>query len=75
MTIFPDFLTAVYDQSEIKTEENPKQIFVAVTSDRGLCGALHSNLSRALKAEFDKHPGEDIKIVTVGEKAKVFFQL
>ena len=48
---------------------------MAISSDRGLCGALHSNIGRALKSEFEAKPDDaDIKVVSVGEKAKVFIQ-
>nr|CAB3224514.1 ATP synthase subunit gamma, mitochondrial-like [Phallusia mammillata] len=65
---------SLYDKTTVPAEENEKKVFVAISSDRGLCGALHSNLSRALKAEFEKETREDTKIISVGEKSKVFFQ-
>jgi len=44
-------------------------IFVC-SSDRGLCGALHTNMSRAAKA-LREEKGEDGKYVVIGEKARI----
>merc|ERR1712055_1182056 len=43
---------AFYEKAEIKGEEDkPTKLIVACSSDRGLCGAIHSNISKAIKAE------------------------
>jgi len=44
-------------------------IFVC-SSDRGLCGALHTNMSRAAK-EIREEKGADGKYIVIGEKARV----
>jgi len=44
-------------------------IFVC-SSDRGLCGALHTNMSRAAKA-IREEKGDDGKYVVIGEKARI----
>jgi F-type H+-transporting ATPase subunit gamma len=44
-------------------------IFVC-SSDRGLCGALHTNMCRAAKT-IREEKGEDGKYVVIGEKARV----
>jgi len=44
-------------------------IFVC-SSDRGLCGALHTNMSRAAKA-IREEKGADGKYVVIGEKARI----
>jgi len=44
-------------------------IFVC-SSDRGLCGALHTNMCRAAKA-IREEKGDDGKYVVIGEKARV----
>lgn len=37
--------TAFYERAEVtSTEEAPAKLLIAVTSDRGLCGAVHSGL-------------------------------
>ena len=75
-SLINDYISsALYDKVEMDTADKHNQIYVAVSSDRGLCGALHSNIGRALKSEYEKKTAEeDIKIVTIGEKAKAFLQ-
>nr|XP_018670674.1 ATP synthase subunit gamma, mitochondrial-like isoform X2 [Ciona intestinalis] len=66
---------AVYDKAKIESEARPKQVYIGVSSDRGLCGALHSNIGRALKSKFEEQPDNvETKVVTVGDKVKVFLQ-
>ena len=43
---------AFYEQAEIKGDDKgSNQLYVAVTSDRGLCGGIHSSVVKAIKAE------------------------
>uniref|UniRef100_H2ZEH4 ATP synthase subunit gamma n=2 Tax=Ciona savignyi TaxID=51511 RepID=H2ZEH4_CIOSA len=67
---------AVYEKANIEVSaERPKQVFIGIASDRGLCGALHSNIGRAVKSKFEEQPAAvETKIVTVGEKVKAFLQ-
>lgn len=51
------------------TQPGTHLIFVC-SSDRGLCGALHTNMSRAAKA-IREEKGEDGKYVVIGEKARI----
>ena len=46
------------------------EVIVALSSDRGLCGAIHSSISKAIKAH---SVGREPKIVIVGDK--VIFNL
>ncbi|KAK6752630.1 hypothetical protein RB195_003816 [Necator americanus] len=53
-----------------KKEEKGKQLLVLVTSDRGLCGGVHSSIAREAKSIL-AHAGEkDIRVVCIGDKAK-----
>jgi F-type H+-transporting ATPase subunit gamma len=63
---------SVYEKAEITPSGNAQQLlYVAVASDRGLCGALHSNIARAVKEDMTTLPeGTVAKVVTLGEKAK-----
>jgi len=47
-----------------------KRVLILASSDRGLCGALHSNLARAAALEAAKDP-ENTKYVVLGEKARI----
>lgn len=41
---------------------------VSITSDSGLCGGIHSSVSKATKLAIKENP--DIKLAVVGERAK-----
>jgi len=53
------------------TPEGTHLIFVC-SSDRGLCGALHTNTARAAVALAEQH--KDPKYVVIGEKVRVAFK-
>lgn len=50
--------------------------YIIVSSDRGLCGGLNSNLFRKVIGELKHHQEQNIgiDICTIGAKANVFFQ-
>ncbi|RNA39219.1 ATP synthase subunit mitochondrial, partial [Brachionus plicatilis] len=71
--------TSVFsEQAEVPTEpENVKKhLVVAVTSDRGLCGAIHTSIVKAVKALLaeEKYQNLDTKIVCIGDKSKTMLQ-
>lgn len=48
---------------------------VAITSDRGLCGACHSSICKSIKADFAAIPKNyETRLVIVGDKAKAILQ-
>jgi len=63
---------AFYEKAEItQDDKKPNHLIVALTSDRGLCGSVHSNIVRAIKADVPQKPaGTNFKIVAVGDKAR-----
>merc|ERR1712142_483510 len=65
-----------YEHAEIKSEkEAPKELYIAMTSDRGLAGAVHSSIGKAIRAELADRPNLDnVKIICVGDKSRAFFQ-
>ena len=64
----------LFKQSEVEApKEGGRDLFVVVSSDRGLCGGIHSSVSkktRAAVAELAKAGGEQPSIIVLGEKAK-----
>ncbi|MBK8284588.1 MAG: F0F1 ATP synthase subunit gamma [Ahniella sp.] len=50
--------------------------YVVVSTDRGLCGGLNTNLFRRILAEIREHQknGVEVDIVAIGQKASVFFR-
>lgn len=62
-----------YEQAEIEApEEEPKKLVIAVTSDRGLCGAVHTGVSRNIRERLlaDPKERENTKIICVGDKSR-----
>lgn len=57
---------SLYEKNEFAEGED--KVFVAISSDRGLCGGIHSGLGRTLKAT---HAAKPItKSIVVGDKVK-----
>merc|ERR1711881_796801 len=49
----------------------PKELYVALTSDRGLCGAIHSNVCKTIRNELLAKPNLDnVGIICVGDKSR-----
>ena len=60
----------VFEQAETKPveDENKKTLLVVCSSDKGLCGGIHSGLSRAVRKMLADKP--DAHLVVIGEKCK-----
>jgi len=71
---------AFYQQAEVNSSnESPKELYVAMTSDRGLAGAVHSSINKKIRGELhDKMAAGDdlsnVKVICVGDKSRAFFQ-
>ena len=48
------------------------QLIIAVSSDRGLCGAVHSSIGRIVKADIVANP--NTKVIIVGDKVRNILQ-
>ena len=69
--------TPEYNHSFLATERPRKRVgFIVVSSDRGLCGGLNSNLFRKMVREIKEQQKAEIEPVfcTIGTKALGFFQ-
>ncbi|KAK4337398.1 hypothetical protein RND71_043345 [Anisodus tanguticus] len=55
-------------------ENNPTKVgtlVIALTSDRGLCGAVHSSVAKKVRSLMtDEENEKNLKIITIGDKAK-----
>lgn len=53
-------------------EDKKKHLLIGVSSDRGLCGAIHSSIAKHLKSEVANltAAGKEVKIVGVGDKLR-----
>jgi len=58
--------------AEAADKRKPDHLIVVMSSDRGLCGGIHSSLSKAVKhdMELDSHKGANVKMILCGEKTK-----
>lgn len=64
---------AFYEQAEIAAPEGvPNKLVVAITSDRGLCGACHTGVARNIRDQLLANPADkaNTKIICVGEKSR-----
>ncbi|KAI9040082.1 F1F0 ATP synthase subunit gamma [Aspergillus affinis] len=58
----------VFEQAETKPLDDKKTLLVVASSDKGLCGGIHSGLSKATRRVLQEYPNSDI--VILGDKAK-----
>ena len=66
------YISAFFEKTEVKAEpEKPKHLIIAMSSDKGLCGAIHAGIGRAIRYAIpEKPPGTDVKIICVGDKQR-----
>ncbi|KAJ2078178.1 atp3 gamma subunit of the F1 sector of mitochondrial F1F0 ATP synthase [Coemansia sp. RSA 988] len=60
------------EQVGVKKEGNAKELLVTVSSDKGLCGGIHSSLSRKSRKFLAENP--EAPVVILGDKAKAQLQ-
>ena len=65
----------VFKQSEAQLPRGEgKELFLVVSSDKGLCGSIHSSLSKRTRKEVnslkDEGKGDNATVVVLGEKSK-----
>lgn len=60
----------VFEKAETKAIEgdDKKTLIVVASSDKGLCGGIHSGLSKATRRMLEKNPNADVLVI--GEKSK-----
>ncbi|GAA5883652.1 hypothetical protein JCM3774_003078 [Rhodotorula dairenensis] len=65
---------AIFEQSEAaKSEAKAEKIlYIVASSDRGLCGGIHSSVGKAARKDIEsgEGAGKDIRVVALGEKPK-----
>ncbi|KAM4523064.1 ATP synthase F(1) complex subunit gamma, mitochondrial isoform 2-T2 [Fundulus diaphanus] len=65
---------ALYEKADIKPPEEKatKHLIVGVTSDRGLCGAIHSGVAKSIKSEIASltEGGKEVMVINVGDKLR-----
>lgn len=82
--VFSSTISTVFSQAFIEKSgaaEAPEtgdgnKLIVAITSDRGLCGAVHTNVSKAIRNELSLETPENAqtKVFCVGDKSRALLQ-
>lgn len=69
---FGEGAQSFYERSELKGDDGKAvTLMIALTSDRGLCGGVHSSVSKKIKAHMatEADPSK-VKIITIGDKSR-----
>src|SRR5690606_1759234 len=66
--VYGESSNKVFENAETKGVEEGKKLIVVASSDKGLCGGIHSQLSKTTRAELAKTPDADL--VILGDKCK-----
>ncbi|KAJ1942828.1 atp3 gamma subunit of the F1 sector of mitochondrial F1F0 ATP synthase [Linderina macrospora] len=61
-------------QSGVEKAEGAKELLVVASSDKGLCGGIHSSLSRSARRYLNEGENAETPVVVLGDKAKVQIQ-
>ena len=65
---------AVFEQSEASKSEAKveKILYIVASSDRGLCGGIHSSVAKAARKDIleGEGAGKEIRVIALGEKPK-----
>ena len=70
------YFLALYDKGEIGSDqEKPNHLIFATSSDRGLCGGIHSGMAKAIKANIEGMASVSNPIIVVyGDKVRGILQ-
>lgn len=58
----------VFENAETQAPTTGKSLYVVSSSDKGLCGGVHSSLSKAVRVKLEENPKSEV--VALGEKCK-----
>ncbi|KAK9454832.1 ATPase, F1 complex, gamma subunit domain-containing protein [Dipodascopsis uninucleata] len=58
----------IYTKAETTSPEEGKKLIIVSSSDKGLCGGIHSQISKAVRSKLASEPDADL--VVLGDKAK-----
>nr|XP_044996718.1 ATP synthase subunit gamma, mitochondrial-like [Jaculus jaculus] len=64
---------ALYEKADIKgPEDKKKHLLIGVSSDQGLCGAIHSSITKQIKNEVASltAAGKEVMLVGIGDKIR-----
>merc|ERR1712168_1506247 len=65
----------VFEAAELEQDASkPNHLIIAISSDRGLCGGIHSGVAKGIKAYNLENPDVNTKLVFCGDKVKTALQ-
>lgn len=69
---FGEGAQSFYQTAEVKGDDSkPGTMIIAITSDRGLCGAVHTNVAKKVKTLLGAvADNSDMKVVCIGDKSR-----
>lgn len=67
--VFHESESQFIENAEPETASDAKTLLVVVSSDKGLCGSIHSQLAKSARKRIEELNG-NVEIVTIGEKVK-----
>jgi F-type H+-transporting ATPase subunit gamma len=71
---FGEGSTSFFEKAEVAPPEDAKnQLVIAMSSDRGLCGAIHTSVCRLIRNRLQNTP-DNIKVVCIGDKSRSILQ-
>jgi len=67
---------ALFEKAEVVTDERkPNHLIIAISSDRGLCGGIHSNVGKSIRATMAERAADSTtNVVCVGDKIRTIMQ-
>ncbi len=65
--ILSSAIAELFKNANTEGESAPKILYLGVSSDGGLCGGIHSSISRLVKREMATTPGD---LAVIGDKPK-----
>ncbi|KAL7269339.1 atp3 gamma subunit of the F1 sector of mitochondrial F1F0 ATP synthase [Rhizina undulata] len=66
--VYGETSNTVFEKAETTAPAGAKTLLVVSSSDKGLCGGIHSQLTKAVRRRLQEDP--DVEIVVLGEKCK-----
>ncbi|KAI8373964.1 ATP synthase F1, gamma subunit [Choanephora cucurbitarum] len=66
--VFGQASNSLFESAETKVADDAKTLYIASSSDRGLCGGIHSSISKATRRAIAASPESDL--VILGDKPK-----
>ncbi|KAJ3309708.1 atp3 gamma subunit of the F1 sector of mitochondrial F1F0 ATP synthase [Boothiomyces sp. JEL0838] len=63
--------TALLEHTETANVELTKPVYVTVSSDRGLCGGIHSSLAKVTKKQLIEHPESTTAVLGMKARSKL----